>query len=82
MKALCHFSSIRPSSHQQQSAEMTQYSASLSPIERLRYLKLLNLAAYGANAKEPASWVSPIIAAKDAEWTRELAGVNQNKDQL
>jgi hypothetical protein len=82
MKKLCNFYSIRPSSHQQQSEEMTQYSASLSPIERLRYLKLLNLVAYGAKAQEPSSWASPIKAAEDTAWTKELAGLNQNKDEL
>jgi CRISPR-associated endonuclease Csn1 len=53
--------SIRPSTLEKQSDEMTQYSQSLSPLERLRYLKALILNAYGKRAlEEPTTWVFPI----------------------
>jgi CRISPR-associated endonuclease Csn1 len=51
---------VRPLTLQEQADEMTQYSASLTPLERLQYLKQLIKIAYGEKAKEPDNWITPI----------------------
>jgi hypothetical protein len=56
--------SIRARSLEQQADEMSKYSASLAPVERLQYLKNLIQVAYGKRAKEPVNWIAPIKPGK------------------
>lgn len=58
---------VRLNTLEQQADEMRAYAASLTPLERLHYLKWLIKMAYGKKAEEPANWISRIRPVKNLE---------------